>query len=85
MYSSITAISHRIRYETLNGYTDLKGVVGTFCSVKNLYDICNHLENNNLIELFYSEKIKFYCEKTMKASIRKLLEEDTVASPSDDK
>ena len=54
-------------------------------NVLNLYDICNHLENNNLIELFYSEKIKFYCEKTMKASIRKLLEEDTVASPSDDK
>ena len=51
-------------------------------NVLNLYDICNHLENNNLIDLFYAEKIKFYCEKTMKASIRKLLEENTCDSTS---
>ena len=44
-------------------------------TVLNLYDVFNHLENNNLIELFYSEKLKFYCEKTTKLNITKLLKE----------
>lgn len=42
-------------------------------TVFNLFDIFTHLENNNLIEMFYSEKIKFYCEKETKINIKKLL------------
>ena len=41
--------------------------------VFNLFDIFTHLENNNMIEMFYSEKIKFYCEKENKVNMRKLL------------
>lgn len=39
----------------------------------NLFDIITYLENNNLIELFYSEKIKFFCEKETKINLKKLL------------
>jgi orotate phosphoribosyltransferase len=39
----------------------------------NLFDIFTHLENNNMIEMFYSEKIKFHCEKENKINMRKLL------------
>ena len=39
----------------------------------NIYDIFNHLENNNQIELFYCEKVKFYCERITKLNIQKLL------------
>ena len=39
----------------------------------NLFDIMTYLENNNLIELFYSEKIKFFCEKETKINLKKLL------------
>jgi orotate phosphoribosyltransferase len=42
-------------------------------TIINLFDFFNHLENNNLIELFYSEKVKFYCEKETKLNIKKLL------------
>jgi orotate phosphoribosyltransferase len=41
--------------------------------VLNLFDIFTYLENNNLIEMFYSEKVKFYCEKETKVSIQKLV------------
>ena len=41
--------------------------------VLNVYDIFNHLENNNLIDLYYCEKVKFYCENKTKANIKKLL------------
>ena len=30
-------------------------------------------ENNNLIDLYYCEKVKFYCENKTKANIKKLL------------
>ena len=40
-------------------------------SVNNIY-----LENNNLIEIFYCERVKFYCEKQTKFNIKKLLESD---------
>ena len=40
--------------------------------ILNLFDIFTHLENNNLIEMFYSEKIKFYCERETKTNIKKL-------------
>ena len=43
-------------------------------SVLNIYDIFNHLENNNIIELFYCERVKFFCEKVTKLNIKKLLE-----------
>ena len=39
----------------------------------NLFDIMTYLENNNLIELFYSEKVKFFCEKETKINLIKLL------------
>jgi orotate phosphoribosyltransferase len=39
----------------------------------NLFDIFTYLENNNMIELFYSEKIKFFCEKETKLNLKKLL------------
>ena len=45
-------------------------------TVLNVYDIFNHLENNNKIDLFYSERVKFYCEKVTKLNIKKLLEND---------
>jgi len=48
-------------------------------TILNIYDICNHLENNNKIEIFYCERVKFYCEKTTKLNIRKLLELDKPA------
>jgi orotate phosphoribosyltransferase len=40
----------------------------------NLYDIFAYLENNNQIEMFYCEKIKFYCEKITKENIKKLIQ-----------
>jgi orotate phosphoribosyltransferase len=45
-------------------------------TVLNIYDIFNHLETNNRVDLFYSERVKFYCEKVTKLNIRKLLESD---------
>jgi orotate phosphoribosyltransferase len=42
-------------------------------TVINLFDVFNHFENNNLIELFYAEKVKFFCEKETKMNIKKLL------------
>ena len=45
-------------------------------TVLNVYDIFNHLENNNIIELFYCERVKFFCEKVTKLNIKKLLEGD---------
>jgi len=41
--------------------------------VLNIYDIFNHLENNNLIDLYYCEKIKFFCENKTKENIKKIL------------
>jgi orotate phosphoribosyltransferase len=41
--------------------------------ILNIYDVFNHLENNNLIELYYCEKVKFYCENITKANLKKLL------------
>jgi orotate phosphoribosyltransferase len=41
--------------------------------VLNLFDIMTYLENNNMIELFYAEKIKFFCEKETKVNLKKLL------------
>jgi len=41
----------------------------------NLFDIMTYLENNNLIDLFYSEKIKFFCEKETKVNLKRLLSE----------
>jgi orotate phosphoribosyltransferase len=40
--------------------------------VLNIYDIFNHYENNNMIDMFCSERLKFYCEKETKVSIKKL-------------
>jgi orotate phosphoribosyltransferase len=39
-------------------------------TIINLYDFCTTLENNNMIEMFYTEKIKFYCEKKTKENIK---------------
>jgi len=45
-------------------------------TVLNIYEIFNHLETNNLIDLFYCERVKFYCEKVTKLNIKKLMEND---------
>lgn len=54
-------------------YINLIEAGETCLPVLNLFDIFTHLENNNLIEMFYSEKIKFYCERETKTNIKKLL------------
>jgi orotate phosphoribosyltransferase len=54
-------------------YVNLLAEKENVISVLNLFDIFTYLENNNLIEMFYSEKIKFYCEKETKLNIKKLL------------
>lgn len=41
--------------------------------VLNVFDICNYYETNNLVDAFCTEKIKFYCEKTTKMNIKKLI------------
>ena len=56
--------------------------------ILNIYDVFNHLENNNLIELYYCEKVKFYCENITKANIKKLLpklEEDKTEEKTEEK
>lgn len=40
-------------------------------AIINIYDFCNTLECNKLLDLYYCEKIKFYCEKTTKENIKK--------------
>jgi orotate phosphoribosyltransferase len=54
-------------------YVNLLAEKENVMTVLNLFDIFTYLENNNLIEMFYSEKIKFYCEKETKINIKKLL------------
>jgi orotate phosphoribosyltransferase len=54
-------------------YVNLLAEKENIIAVINLFDIFTHLENNNMIEMFYSEKIKFYCEKETKLNIKKLL------------
>lgn len=39
-------------------------------SIINLYDLCNNLENNNMLNNYATEHVKFYCEKLMKQRIR---------------
>jgi len=55
-------------------YVNLVAQDEKIISVLNIYDIFNHLENNNIIELFYCERVKFFCEKVTKLNIKKLLE-----------
>ena len=54
-------------------YINLLHQKETIIPVLNIYDVFNHLENNNLIELYYCEKVKFYCENLTKANLKKLL------------
>ena len=54
-------------------YINLTQQKETIIPVLNIYDVFNHLENNNLIDLYYCEKVKFYCENKTKANIKKLL------------
>lgn len=54
-------------------YCNLTANKENILPVLNLFDIFNYLENNNLVEMFYSEKIKFYCEKETKLNIKKLI------------
>jgi orotate phosphoribosyltransferase len=57
-------------------YVNLVDQKEKIINVLNIYDIFNHLENNNQIELFYCEKVKFYCERITKLNIQKLLSSD---------
>jgi len=54
-------------------YVNLSKQKEIIIPILNIYDIFNHLENNNLIDLYYCEKVKFYCENMTKANINKLL------------
>ena len=54
-------------------YINLTQQKENIINVLNIYDVFNHLENNNLIELYYCEKVKFYCENVTKTNIKKLL------------
>ncbi len=51
--------------------------------ILNLFDIITYLENNNMMEMFYTEKVKFYCEKETKNNIKKLI--PPIADVFDDK
>ena len=55
-------------------YVNLVDQKENIINILNIYDIFNHLETNNQIELFYCEKVKFYCERITKLNIKKLLE-----------
>ena len=57
-------------------YVNLTKQIERLIPILNIYDIINYLENNNLIEIFYCERVKFYCEKQTKFNIKKLLESD---------
>ena len=57
-------------------YVNLVEQKENIINVLNIYDIFNHLETNNKIELFYCEKVKFYCERITKLNIVKLLSSD---------
>jgi orotate phosphoribosyltransferase len=35
----------------------------------NVNEFCTSLENNNCIDMFFSERVKFYCEKKMKENL----------------
>lgn len=59
-------------------YVNLMADKENVMTVLNLFDIFTYLENNNLIEMFYSEKIKFYCEKETKMNIKKLLSSNQI-------
>ena len=54
-------------------YVNLIAEKHNIYQVINLFDVFTYLENNNLIEMFYSEKVKFYCEKETKLNLKKLL------------
>lgn len=54
-------------------YINLTQQKENIINVLNIYDVFNHLENNNLIELYYCEKVKFYCENITKTNLKKLL------------
>ena len=54
-------------------YVNLTKKKENIIPVLNVYDIFNHLENNNLIDLYYCEKVKFYCENKTKENIKKLI------------
>lgn len=55
-------------------YSNLSTNKELIIPVFNLFDIFTYLENNTLIEMFYSEKVKFYCEKITKINITKLIQ-----------
>jgi orotate phosphoribosyltransferase len=54
-------------------YVNLLAEKETVYPLLNLFDVITHLENNNMIELFYAEKIKFFCEKETKVNLKRLL------------
>jgi orotate phosphoribosyltransferase len=54
-------------------YVNLLAEKESVHTLLNLFDVFNYFENNNLIELFYAEKIKFFCEKETKLNLKKLL------------
>ena len=54
-------------------YVNLLAAGESVYPLLNLFDIMTYLENNNMIELFYSEKVKFFCEKETKLNLTKLL------------
>ena len=63
-------------------YVNLTHQKENIIPILNVYDVFNHLENNNLIDLYYCEKVKFYCENITKTNIKKLLPQPKKEEPS---
>ena len=54
----------------------IKGDKHKVHSVLNIVDILMNLENNQMIEMYFCEKVKFYYEKKIKEKIKKMKEEE---------
>jgi len=54
-------------------YSNLTANKELIIPIFNLFDIFTYLENNTLIEMFYSEKVKFYCENILDYKIEDIL------------
>jgi len=54
-------------------YVNLISQKENIINILNIYDVFNHMENNNKLDIFYCEKVKFCCENITKVNIKKLM------------